>query len=108
MIYFIGAGPGAADLITVRGMRLLERADLVVYAGSLVNPELLSCCPKGCAVMNSASLQLIPATVCALRASLGCGTPFDILPAVWLTSALALGAGLGTLWLLERVGRKRR
>ena len=58
MIYFIGAGPGAADLITVRGMRLLERADLVVYAGSLVNPELLSYCPKGCAVMNSASMTL--------------------------------------------------
>ena len=42
MIYFVGAGCGAADLITVRGMRLLEKADVVIYAGSLVNPELLS------------------------------------------------------------------
>ena len=42
MVYFVGAGPGAADLITVRGMRLLEKADVVIYAGSLVNPELLS------------------------------------------------------------------
>lgn len=40
MIYFIGAGPGATDLITVRGMRLLQKADVVIYAGSLVNPEL--------------------------------------------------------------------
>ena len=44
MIYFIGAGPGATDLITVRGMRLLQKADVVIYAGSLVNPELLDYC----------------------------------------------------------------
>lgn len=42
MIYFIGAGPGAADLITVKGKELLEKADLIIYAGSLVNPELLN------------------------------------------------------------------
>ncbi|MDE5614455.1 MAG: cobalt-precorrin-4 C(11)-methyltransferase, partial [Treponemataceae bacterium] len=48
MIYFVGAGSGAADLITVRGMRLLERADMVVWAGSLVNGELLSYCKPGC------------------------------------------------------------
>ena len=41
MIWFVGAGPGAEDLITVRGQRLLMEADLVIYAGSLVNPELL-------------------------------------------------------------------
>ena len=46
--------------------------------------------------------------MCALRASLGSETPFDILPAVWLTSALALGAGLGTLGLLQRLGRRKR
>ena len=58
MIYFIGAGPGAADLITVRGMKLLEKASLVVYAGSLVNPALLDYCPAGCETLNSASMTL--------------------------------------------------
>lgn len=58
MIYFIGAGPGAADLITVRGQALLQRADLVVYAGSLVNPALLNVCKPGCAVLDSAGMTL--------------------------------------------------
>ncbi|MCM1122481.1 MAG: precorrin-4 C(11)-methyltransferase [Eubacterium sp.] len=58
MVYFVGAGTGAVDLITVRGMRLLERADVIIYAGSLVNPELLSFAPKGCEVHNSAELTL--------------------------------------------------
>ena len=42
MVYFVGAGTGAVDLITVRGMRLVEKADVIIYAGSLVNPELLN------------------------------------------------------------------
>ena len=42
MVHFVGAGSGAVDLITVRGKRLLEEADVIIYAGSLVNPELLS------------------------------------------------------------------
>ncbi len=42
MVYFVGAGSGASDLITVRGKNLLEQADVIIYAGSLVNPELLS------------------------------------------------------------------
>lgn len=42
MVYFVGAGSGAPDLITVRGKNLLEQADVIIYAGSLVNPELLS------------------------------------------------------------------
>ena len=58
MIYFIGAGPGAADLITLRGMRLLQAASLVIYAGSLVNPELLDYCPASCEKLNSASMTL--------------------------------------------------
>jgi len=58
MIYFIGAGPGAEDLITVRGQAILQRADLVVYAGSLVNPALLSGCKPGCEVLDSASMTL--------------------------------------------------
>lgn len=55
-------------------------------------------------VLNSASIQLIPATVCALRASLGSASPFDILPAVWLTSLCSAGAGL----LAERLLRRAR
>ncbi|MBQ9197829.1 MAG: precorrin-4 C(11)-methyltransferase [Clostridia bacterium] len=68
MIYFIGAGPGAVDLITVRGMRLLQRASLVIYAGSLVNPELLDMCPADCVKMNSASMTL-EQVIAALRAA---------------------------------------
>ena len=44
MVYFVGAGSGAADLITVRGMHMLQQADVIIYAGSLVNPELLQYC----------------------------------------------------------------
>lgn len=58
MVYFVGAGTGAVDLITVRGMRLLERADVIIYAGSLVNPELLSYAKRTCEVYNSAKMTL--------------------------------------------------
>lgn len=58
MVYFVGAGTGAADLITVRGMRMLEKADVVIYAGSLVNPELLRYTKKGCQIHNSAEMIL--------------------------------------------------
>ena len=58
MIYFVGAGSGAPDLITVRGARLLREADVIVYAGSLVNPALLECKKDGCEVYNSAKMTL--------------------------------------------------
>lgn len=58
MVHFVGAGPGAADLITVRGKKLLEQADVIIYAGSLVNPELLSYRKEGCQVYNSAFMTL--------------------------------------------------
>ena len=58
MVHFIGAGPGAADLITLRGARLLGEADVIVYAGSLVNPALLDYKKAGCAVYDSASMTL--------------------------------------------------
>lgn len=58
MIHFVGAGPGAPDLITVRGARLLAEADVIVYAGSLVNPALLDGCKEGCAVYDSAQMTL--------------------------------------------------
>lgn len=58
MVHFVGAGTGAVDLITVRGMRLLEKADIIIYAGSLVNPELLTYAAKECKVYNSATMTL--------------------------------------------------
>lgn len=58
MVYFVGAGTGAADLITVRGMRLLKEADVIIYTGSLINPELLSFAKAKCEKHNSAKLTL--------------------------------------------------
>ena len=58
MVYFVGAGTGAADLITVRGMHLLEKADVIIYAGSLVNPQLLDYAKEGCQIYNSAKMTL--------------------------------------------------
>lgn len=58
MVHFVGAGPGAPDLITLRGAELLKRAGVVIYAGSLVNPALLELCGPGCRVYNSAEMTL--------------------------------------------------
>ncbi len=58
MIHFVGAGSGAVDLITVRGKQLLEQADVIIYAGSLVNPELLEYKKQDCQVYNSAYMTL--------------------------------------------------
>ena len=58
MVHFVGAGSGAVDLITVRGAKLLSECDVVIYAGSLVNPDLLSYCKKDCKIYNSATMTL--------------------------------------------------
>lgn len=58
MVHFVGAGSGAPDLITVRGARLLEQADVVIYAGSLVNKELLKYTKNGCELYDSAKMTL--------------------------------------------------
>ena len=58
MVYFVGAGPGAADLITVRGKNRIEQADVIIYAGSLVNQELLGGAKDGCEIYNSARMTL--------------------------------------------------
>lgn len=58
MVHFVGAGPGAPDLITLRGKALLEEADVIIYAGSLVNPQLLDYAKKSCSIYNSAQMTL--------------------------------------------------
>lgn len=58
MVNFVGAGCGAADLITVRGKLLIEQADVIIYAGSLVNPQLLEYAKKDCQIHNSAYMTL--------------------------------------------------
>jgi precorrin-4/cobalt-precorrin-4 C11-methyltransferase len=58
LVHFVGAGPGAPDLITLRGAELLAKADVVIYAGSLVNPALLERCKPDCRIHNSAELTL--------------------------------------------------
>ena len=57
-------------------------------------------------VLNTASIQLLPTSVAAVRSALGCRTPFDILPAVWVTSLLSAGMGLAAAWLFGRIFRK--
>lgn len=57
-VFFVGAGPGDPELITVKGQRLLSEADVIIYAGSLVNPALLSIAKPGTAIYNSASMTL--------------------------------------------------
>ena len=58
MVHIVGAGPGATDLITVRGLRLLQQADVVVYAGTLVNRELLRETKPGALLYDNASARL--------------------------------------------------
>lgn len=71
MVHFVGAGSGAEDLITVRGQRLLKEADVVIYAGSLVNPKLLDVCKESCVIYDSARMTLeevIEVIKCAQKA----------------------------------------
>lgn len=58
MVHFVGAGSGAADLITIRGKKLLKNADIIIYAGSLVNPELLEYAKDSAEIYNSAKMNL--------------------------------------------------
>lgn len=58
MVHFVGAGPGAVDLITVRGMKILQKTDVIIYAGSLVNPELLDYAKENCSIYDSSRMTL--------------------------------------------------
>ncbi|MGL4968793.1 MAG: precorrin-4 C(11)-methyltransferase, partial [Fusobacteriaceae bacterium] len=57
-VYFIGAGPGDPDLITVKGRKIVEKADIIIYAGSLVNPAIIGCHKDGAEIFNSAGMTL--------------------------------------------------
>ena len=120
MVHFVGAGPGAADLITPRGAKLLRQADVVIYAGSLVNPALLENCRADCEIHNSAAMTLEqvlavmeraeaagkttvrlhtgdPSLYGAIREQMDAlherGIPFDLTPGVSSFSAAAAALG---------------
>ena len=92
---FLGLGNAATPM----GIQAAEH--LAKGKGGIASDELCRLI-----VLNTASIQLIPSTVAALRASLGCNTPFDILPAVWVTSLCSAGLGLTAAWLLGKVWPK--
>lgn len=90
---FLGLGNAA----TPPGMEAARR--LAARSPQIASDELCRL-----VVLNTASIQLIPANVAALRSSLGCSTPFDILPAVWITSLCSAGLGLAAAWWLGKMG----
>lgn len=92
---FLGLGNAATPLGIQAAKRLADPARPGVATDQLCR----------LVVLNTASIQLIPANVAALRSSLGCGTPFDILPAVWVTSLLSAGAGLLAAWSFGKLWR---
>ncbi|MBR1524424.1 MAG: precorrin-4 C(11)-methyltransferase [Lachnospiraceae bacterium] len=128
MVHFVGAGSGAADLITVRGQKLLSEADAVIYAGSLINKELLNYCKKNVTLYDSAELTLEevigiikdscdrgqdvvrlhsgdPSVYGAIREQIDAlcklDIPFDITPGV--TAAMAAAASFGLEYTLPGV-----
>lgn len=92
---FLGLGNAATPM----GIQAAQR--LAREQKGVANDELCKL-----VVLNTASIQLIPANVAAVRAGLGCAAPFDILPAVWLTSLCSAGLGITAAWLLGRVWKK--
>ena len=92
----LGLG-NAATPLGIRAARRMARG-----CGGTASDELCRL-----VVLNTASIQLIPATIASVRSAAGCAAPFDILPAVWLASVLSVAAGLSAAWLLSRGGRAR-
>jgi precorrin-4/cobalt-precorrin-4 C11-methyltransferase len=129
-VYFVGAGPGDPDLLTVKGRRLIESADTIVYAGSLVHPDILSLIKPGAERHDSAKIALeeilgimikaVSAGRLAVRLASGdpsifgtiseqmdgldeAGVPYEIIPGV--SSALAAAAALGTEYTLPELSQ---
>ncbi len=92
---FLGLGNAATPM----GMQAAQR--MALGRNGIASDELCRLI-----VLNTASIQLIPANVAAVRSSLGCSTPFDILPEVWVTSLCSAGLGLTMAWLLGRLWKK--
>ncbi len=90
---FLGLGNAATPMGIQAAKRLATKTNTGIASDELC--RLI--------VLNTASIQLIPANVAAVRASLGCGTPFDILPAVWITSIFSAGLGLLAAWFLGKL-----
>ncbi len=90
---------GLGNAATPMGVQAAKR--LALGSGGKANAELCRLI-----VLNTASIQLIPATVAAVRSGLGCTSPFDILPAVWVTSLCSAAAGVLSAWLFERSWKK--
>ena len=128
MVYFIGAGPGDPELITVKGKKILESADIIIYAGSLVNRELLACARASCDIYDSAAMTLEevvevmvrgvsqkktvarvhtgdPSVYGAIREQMDClekrGIPYEVIPGV--SSFLAAAAALKKEYTLPGV-----
>ena len=91
---------GLGNAATPMGIRAAE--GMARSCGGIASDELCRL-----VVLNTASIQLLPTTVAAIRASCGAASPFDILPAVWFSSALALGSGLLACFILKHLWRKR-
>ncbi len=89
---------GLGNAATPAGIRAARR--MAAGCGGVADDELCRL-----VVLNTASIQLLPSTVAAIRAGLGCAAPLDILPAVWLSSAVSVAAGLAAAGLLRRVWR---
>ena len=90
---------GLGNAATPAGIRAAQR--MAQGCGGVASDELCRL-----VVLNTASIQLLPSTVAAIRAGLGCAAPLDILPAVWLSSAVSVTAGLLCAGLLRRLGRE--
>ena len=91
---------GLGNAATPLGIRAAQR--MAAGCGGVASDELCLL-----VVLNTASIQLLPTTIAAVRAAAGCRTPFDILPAVWASSVLSVAAGLLTARLLSRLGGRR-
>ena len=91
---------GLGNAATPLGIRAAQR--MARGCGGVASDELCLL-----VVLNTASIQLLPATVASVRSAAGCQTPFDILPAVWLASVLSVTAGLSAAWLLSHKGEHR-